>query len=96
MVFLAKPPFLPAPPPLGSPGGASSTLWLSQRPSLAVSSRMVSFWFMMVSFCCSTVSRSCSTALFSSSAEPPPGGLAAHMSPSSGTEVQMKRVCPKP
>lgn len=95
MVFLEKPAFLPAPPPLASPGSPSSTLWLSQRPSLAVSSRMVSFWFMMVSFCCSTVSRSCSTVLFSSSAEPVPGAVAAHMSPSSGTEVQMKRVCPK-
>lgn len=81
------------PPTLASPG--SDALWLSHRVSLEVSSLMVSFWFMIVSFCCSTVSRSCMTVLLRSS----PGTLfcsvAAQMSISLGTDVQMNWVCPK-
>lgn len=94
MVFLPEPGGLRPLPARASPAPVSSVLWLSQRPSLVVSSRMVSFWLRMVSFCCSTVSRSCSTLLRSSSA-PPAATDAVHMSASTGTEVQMKRVGPK-
>lgn len=91
IVFLVPASFL-LPPGRASPG--SGPLWLSQRANLEVSSRIVSFWLMMVSFCCKTVSRSCMTVVFKSS----PGTLfcnvAAQMSISLGTDVQMNCVCP--
>lgn len=91
IVFLVPASFL-RPPGRASP--ASAPLWLSQRANFEVSSLIVSFWFMIVSFCCKTVSRSCITVVFKSS----PGTLfckvAAHMSISFGTEVQMNWVCP--
>lgn len=90
MVFLVPGSFL-RPPPRESP--ESVPLWLSQRVSFEVNSRIVSFWFIMVSFCWSTVSRSCMTVVFKSS----PGTLfcnvAEHMSISLGTDVQMNWVC---
>lgn len=91
IVFLVPASFF-LPPARASPG--SAPLWLSHRANFEVSSLMVSFWFMMVSFCCKTVSRSCITVVFKSS----PGTLfckvAAHMSISLGTDVQMNCVCP--
>lgn len=91
IVFLVPASFL-RPPGRASPG--SAPLWLSQRANFEVSSLIVSFWFMMVSFCCRTVSRSCMTVVFRSS----PGTLfckvAAQMSISLGTDVQMNCVCP--
>lgn len=91
IVFLVPDSFL-LPPGRASPG--STPLWLSQRANFEVSSLIVSFWLIIVSFCCRTVSRSCMTVVFRSS----PGTLfcsvAAQMSTSLGTEVQMNWVCP--
>lgn len=91
IVFLVPASFL-LPPGRVSPG--SAPLWLSHRANFEVSSLIVSFWFMIVSFCCKTVSRSCMTVVFKSS----PGTLfckvAAQMSISLGTDVQMNCVCP--
>jgi len=91
IVFLVPVSFL-LPPGRASPG--SAPLWLSHRVNFEVSSLIVSFWLMIVSFCCKTVSRNCITVLFKSS----PGTLfckvAAHMSISLGTDVQMNCVCP--
>lgn len=92
MVFLVPVSFL-LPPGRASPG-STPPLWLSHRANFEVSSRMVSFWLIIISFCCSTVSRSCITVVFKSS----PGTLfcnvAAQMSTSLGTDVQMNCVCP--
>lgn len=91
IVFLVPASFL-LPPGRASP--RSAPLWLSHRANFEVSSLIVSFWFMIVSFCCKTVSRSCITVVFKSS----PGTLfckvAEHMSISLGTDVQMNCVCP--
>lgn len=91
IVFLVPDSFL-LPPGRASPG--STPLWLSQRANFEVSSLIVSFWLIIVSFCCKTVSRSCMTVVFRSS----PGTLfcsvAAQMSTSLGTDVQMNCVCP--
>lgn len=74
---------------------AAGRLWLSQRLSLDVSSLIVSFWFIIVSFCCRTVSRSCMTVVFRSSAGPLFCIVAVHRSISLGTDVQINCVCPK-
>lgn len=76
------------------PGPAAGRVCPSQRLSLDVSSLIVSLWFMMVSFCCSTVSRSCMTVVFRSSAGPLLCIEAVHKSIFLGTEVQINCVCP--
>lgn len=94
MVFLPEPGCLRPPPVRASPALASRVLWLSQRPSLVVSSRMVSLpgsgW-----------SPSAATRSLGAAALLPEllGAAGSHghgaCLASTGTEVQMKRVGPK-